>query len=177
MAFDNIVDAKRVLAVLGKRLARFGLTLHPDKTRLVDFRPQMTEGARHPRHAGGGAAMSEIERLWALARYECERDRVPVDVTEATALTERWRGIHAAKQGEALLLEPRSPERRRASWRRLLARSFLSGLIIDALFVGTDRSLNVGLTSSDYVSFAQIGALVYAALALAVLARWVCRLE
>ena len=39
MAFDNIVDAQRVLAVLGKRLARFGLTLHPDKTRIVDFRP------------------------------------------------------------------------------------------------------------------------------------------
>jgi retron-type reverse transcriptase len=38
MAFDNIVDAKRVLSVLGKRLARYGLTLHPDKTRLVDFR-------------------------------------------------------------------------------------------------------------------------------------------
>jgi hypothetical protein len=35
MAFDNIVEAKRVLAVLGKRLARYGLTLHPDKTRLV----------------------------------------------------------------------------------------------------------------------------------------------
>ena len=52
MAFDNIVDAKRVLAVLGKRLARFGLTLHPDKTRLVDFRPQMTEGARHPETDG-----------------------------------------------------------------------------------------------------------------------------
>ena len=42
MAFDNIVDAKRVLAVLGKRLARFGLTLHPDKTRLVDFRLRIT---------------------------------------------------------------------------------------------------------------------------------------
>ena len=123
--------------------------------------------------------MSEIERLWALACYACERDRVPVDVTEATALTERWRGIHAAKQGEALLLEPRSPwqTKRRASWRRWLARSLLSGLIIDALFVGTDRSLNFGLTSSDYVSFAQIGALLYAALALAVLARGVWRLE
>jgi len=36
MAFDNIVDAKRVLSVLGKRLARYGLTLHPDKTRLVE---------------------------------------------------------------------------------------------------------------------------------------------
>ena len=40
MAFDNIDDAKRVLSVLGKRLARYGLTLHPDKTRLVDFRPK-----------------------------------------------------------------------------------------------------------------------------------------
>ncbi len=45
MAFDNIVDAQRVLAVLGKRLARFGLTLHPDKTRSVDFRPQRKEGS------------------------------------------------------------------------------------------------------------------------------------
>ncbi len=32
------------------------------------------------------------------------------------------------------------------------------------------------MTSSDYVSLAQIGALGYAALALAVLARWVRRL-
>jgi RNA-directed DNA polymerase len=32
-------DAERVLAVLGKRLGKFGLELHPDKTRLVDFRP------------------------------------------------------------------------------------------------------------------------------------------
>jgi len=31
-------DARRVMAVLGKRLGRFGLTLHPDKTRLLPFR-------------------------------------------------------------------------------------------------------------------------------------------
>ena len=31
MAFDNIDDAKRVLSVLGKRLARYGLTLHPTR--------------------------------------------------------------------------------------------------------------------------------------------------
>ena len=47
MAFDNIVDAKRVLSVLGKRHGRYGLTLHPDKTRLVDFRPKRSQGARH----------------------------------------------------------------------------------------------------------------------------------
>jgi hypothetical protein len=27
------------LAVLGKRLEKFGLALHPDKTQLIDFRP------------------------------------------------------------------------------------------------------------------------------------------
>lgn len=32
-------DARRVLDVLGKRLAKYGLTLHPTKTRLVRFRP------------------------------------------------------------------------------------------------------------------------------------------
>lgn len=31
-------DAERVLEVLGKRLGKYGLQLHPDKTRLVDFR-------------------------------------------------------------------------------------------------------------------------------------------
>ncbi len=40
MLFEHKVDAERVLAVLDKRLGRFGLQLHPDKTRLVDFRPR-----------------------------------------------------------------------------------------------------------------------------------------
>ena len=40
MAFDNIDDAKRVLAVLGKRLARFGPTLHPDKTQMAPVRTE-----------------------------------------------------------------------------------------------------------------------------------------
>ena len=39
MLFAHRADADRVLAVLGKRLGKFGLQLHPDKTRLVDFRP------------------------------------------------------------------------------------------------------------------------------------------
>lgn len=34
-------------------------------------------------------AMSETERLWALAREAAERDRAGEDVTEATALTKR----------------------------------------------------------------------------------------
>ena len=40
MLFAHKIDAERVQAVLGKRLEKFGLQLHPDKTRLVDFRPR-----------------------------------------------------------------------------------------------------------------------------------------
>jgi group II intron reverse transcriptase/maturase len=36
--FQREWDALRVLEVLPKRLAKYGLALHPDKTRLVDFR-------------------------------------------------------------------------------------------------------------------------------------------
>ncbi|MDD3449520.1 MAG: reverse transcriptase domain-containing protein [Gammaproteobacteria bacterium] len=37
LVFTNEHDARRVQAVLGKRFARFGLSLHPTKTRLVPF--------------------------------------------------------------------------------------------------------------------------------------------
>lgn len=44
-------DARRVLGVLGKRLAKYGLSLHPDKTRLVQFqRPRRGQ----PESAGNG---------------------------------------------------------------------------------------------------------------------------
>ena len=38
MTFERQDDAERVMEVLGKRMGRFGLTLHPDKTRLLPFR-------------------------------------------------------------------------------------------------------------------------------------------
>ncbi|MBI4082908.1 MAG: hypothetical protein HY423_09895 [Candidatus Lambdaproteobacteria bacterium] len=43
LGFANEQDARRVLEVLPKRLARFGLAVYPRKTRLVAFGPQ---GAR-----------------------------------------------------------------------------------------------------------------------------------
>ncbi|WFU13304.1 hypothetical protein QA646_30455 (plasmid) [Rhizobium sp. CB3090] len=64
MAFDNIVDAQRVLAVLGKRLERFGLTLHPDKTRLVDFRPRKKEHTRHPETDGANFDFLGLTHVW-----------------------------------------------------------------------------------------------------------------
>jgi RNA-directed DNA polymerase len=38
MGFTHEEDARRVMAVLGKRFGKYGLTLHPEKTRLVPFR-------------------------------------------------------------------------------------------------------------------------------------------
>ncbi len=47
-------DARRVFAVLPKRFGRFGLTLHPDKTRLLDFKkPKGPKGL-----SGGGDRVS-----------------------------------------------------------------------------------------------------------------------
>jgi len=37
LGFENREDAERVFKVLPKRFARFGLQLHPDKTRLINF--------------------------------------------------------------------------------------------------------------------------------------------
>lgn len=50
MCFEREDDARRVMQVLGKRLGRFGLTLHPDKTRLVSFRrpPRSQQGGKGP---------------------------------------------------------------------------------------------------------------------------------
>jgi group II intron reverse transcriptase/maturase len=51
MGFACEEDARRVLAVLPKRLGKYGLTIHPDKTRLVPFvRPP-----QRPPSAGQGA--------------------------------------------------------------------------------------------------------------------------
>ena len=68
MAFDNIVDAQRVLAVLGKRLERFGLTLHPDKTRLVDFRSNRPDATSHPGTDGASFTFLGFCHVWGKSR-------------------------------------------------------------------------------------------------------------
>jgi len=51
LVFELEADARRVLDVLPKRFGRYGLRLHPDKTRLVRFeRPRKTEPDRTQRH-------------------------------------------------------------------------------------------------------------------------------
>ncbi len=46
MAFEDRASGEKMLEVLGKRLGRYGLTLHPTKTRFVDFRAKPPRGGR-----------------------------------------------------------------------------------------------------------------------------------
>jgi RNA-directed DNA polymerase len=64
--FARKTDAERVFDVLPKRFGKYGLTLHPDKTRLVPFR-------RPDRDDGGGDGPGTFDLLgfthyWALSR-------------------------------------------------------------------------------------------------------------
>ena len=68
MAFEVLEDAKRVLDVLGKRLERYGLKLHPDKTRFVDFRIDRPEGSCHPETDGTSFNFLGFSHIWAKSR-------------------------------------------------------------------------------------------------------------
>ena len=62
-------DARRVLAVLPKRFAKYGLTIHPEKTRLVEFR----RPNRPPPNGRGGDRPGTFDLLgfthyWSLSR-------------------------------------------------------------------------------------------------------------
>ena len=64
---EQKIDAERILDVLPKRFGKYGLTLHPDKTRLVPFqRPLLTD-------RGGGPGPGTFDLLgfthhWARSR-------------------------------------------------------------------------------------------------------------
>jgi RNA-directed DNA polymerase len=67
MTFETHHDAKRVLEVLEKRLGRFGLTLHPDKTRFIDFRPQR-HGGTHADCTDAAFDFLGFTHSWAKSR-------------------------------------------------------------------------------------------------------------
>jgi RNA-directed DNA polymerase len=68
MAFADFQDAERVLDVLGKRLARYELTLHPDKTRFVDFRNYRPDGKDHPDTDGTTFTFLGFCHVWGKSR-------------------------------------------------------------------------------------------------------------
>lgn len=68
MVFDDFLDCIRVQRVLGKRLERFGLRLHPEKTRLVDFRFKRPGGERHPATQAISFTFLGFLHVWGKSR-------------------------------------------------------------------------------------------------------------
>ena len=71
--FERERDAQRVLDVLPKRLAKYGLTLHPEKTRLVDFRQpsnraEASSSNRHAQLRPGTFDLLGFTHYWAKSR-------------------------------------------------------------------------------------------------------------
>ena len=60
MVFETEEDARRVAEVLPKRFEKYGLRLHPEKTRLVRFEKP---GSRPPPSGGGGSGPSSFDLL------------------------------------------------------------------------------------------------------------------
>jgi RNA-directed DNA polymerase len=67
LLFTSETDARRVLSVLGQRFGKYGLTLHPEKTRLVEFR---RPDQRPPQSNGrpGTFDLLGFTHYWGLSR-------------------------------------------------------------------------------------------------------------
>ena len=68
MAFESLEDAERVRAVLDKRMARYGLTIHADKTRFIDFRKHPPGGKPHPKTQGTTFDFLGFTHVWGRSR-------------------------------------------------------------------------------------------------------------
>ena len=95
MGFECESDARRVLEVLPKRFARFGLTLHPKKTKLVKFtRPPY----RDPPKGRGLSATSGTFDLLGFTHYWGRSLRGNWVVKRKTASDRMSRSLHKINQ-------------------------------------------------------------------------------
>jgi hypothetical protein len=88
MAFDDEEDALRVKEVLPQRFGRFGLTLHPEKTRLVPF--------RRPREDDGDDGPGNFDFLGFTFHWGRSRAGHPY-IGRKTAKSRFQRGLKALK--------------------------------------------------------------------------------
>ncbi len=88
----NEEDARRVMAVLPKRFGKHGLTIHPEKTRLVPFRPR-TGGKDGPASSEPGSF-----DLLGFTHYWGKDRRGRWDIKRKTAKGRFKRGLKAAAE-------------------------------------------------------------------------------
>jgi hypothetical protein len=99
-------DARRIMEVLPKRMSKYGLTVHPEKTRLVRFDPPQTENSeteeRLPPAPGCGQILWRIWGIWGILK-----NLLTVLLTDATLKEVMMypRDIRVNDPSEALIVE------------------------------------------------------------------------
>jgi RNA-directed DNA polymerase len=113
MVFESLEDAKRTRAVLAKRLERFGLKLHPKKTRLIDFRSHQPRG-QDPDTDGSSFDFLGFTHVWGKSRkgqptvrQVTAKNRYARALAAITDWCRRNRHLSTAKQHEKLTLKMR----------------------------------------------------------------------
>ena len=96
MVFSREEDAKRVMKVLPKRFEKYGLTVHPEKTRLVDFR----RPSRHhnQRDDDSGHRKPETFDLLGFTHYWTTNYQGKVIIRRKTMKKRLARAIHSVRQ-------------------------------------------------------------------------------
>jgi hypothetical protein len=97
IGFTENEDARRVMDVLPKRFGKYGLTIHPDKTRLVPFRKP--SGVRKGPDSGGPGTFDFLgfTHFWARSRkgtWILKRKTAASRFTRAVRTIAQWCRVH-----------------------------------------------------------------------------------
>ena len=97
VGFTDDEDARRVMEVLPKRFSKYGLTIHPVKTRLVPFR-KPTGAGKGPDSAGPGTYdFLGFTHFWARSRkgnWVLKRQTAASRFTRAVRTISQWCRSH-----------------------------------------------------------------------------------
>jgi RNA-directed DNA polymerase len=116
IGFTNEADARRVLAVLPQRFGKYGLTLHPDKTRLVPFQsPAASAGGG----SGTGSSPGTFDLLGFTHFWSRSRKGNWV-VKRRTAADRLQRAIRTVAEWCRVHRHLPIPEQHRTLWQKLL---------------------------------------------------------
>jgi RNA-directed DNA polymerase len=100
MGFACEEDARRVMEVLPKRFGKYGLTLHPDKTRLVPFRRPRAQPNRADQQSEpppGTFDLLGFRHYWARTRHgnwAVQRKTAPSRFRQALRKIAQWCRVH-----------------------------------------------------------------------------------
>ncbi len=118
--FEREADAHRVIDVLPKRLAKYGLTLHPDKTRLVDFRRPDRRGSASPINYGDAPSRPGTFDLLGFTHYWAKSRKGYWVVKRKTAADRFRRALKRITDWcQRHLHEPVSEQRAALTWKLL----------------------------------------------------------